>query len=85
MSSAGSALSFKPESSVAKALAWNETAVTLDLDSKSANSWVVLPSNSPVCIVSVLDAGRSPVDRLCADDIGTCVGITRCVSEDEGT
>jgi hypothetical protein len=83
--SSGSALSFKPESSVAEAPACNETAVTPDLDSKSPNSWVVLPSNSPVRVTSVLDAGRSPVDRLCADDIGSCVDITRCVSEDEGT
>jgi len=85
ISSVGSVLSFKPKSSVPEASACNETAVMLDLDSKSGKSCVVLWSSTAVLVASVLDAGRSPVDRLCTDDIGPCVSMTGCASEDCGT
>ncbi len=82
ISSVGSVLSFKPESSVPEVSACNETAVRLDLDSKSTESCDSLRSSS---VVSVPDAGGSPVIRPCVDDFGSCVGVTGCASEDCGT
>jgi hypothetical protein len=82
MSSVGSVLSFKAQSSAPEVSTCNETAVTLDLDSKSVTSCVVLLTSTPVLVASVLNAGRSLVDRLCADDIGSWVGLTWCASED---
>jgi hypothetical protein len=82
ISSAGSVLSFKPEFLVPKVSACNETAVRLDLDSKSTESCDSLRSST---IASVPEAGESPVIRLCADEFGPCVGVTGRVSEDCGT
>lgn len=85
ISSVGSVLSLKPEISVPEVSACNETAVILDLDSKSTRSCDSLRSSTPVLVASALDAGRSPVDRDCVDNFGACVGMTGCVSEDCGT
>jgi hypothetical protein len=82
ISSAGSVLSFKPEISVPEVSACNETAVRLDLDSKSTESCDSLRSST---IASVPDAGESPVIRLCVNEFGPCVGVTGRVSEDCGT
>jgi hypothetical protein len=57
----------------------------LDLDSKSTRSCDSLWSSTPALMASVLDAGRSLVDRDCVDDFGPYVGMTGCVSEDCGT
>jgi hypothetical protein len=82
ISSAGSVLSFKPESSVPEVSACNETAVRLDLDSKSTESCDSFRSST---VASVPDAGESPVNRLCVDDFGSSVGVSGRVSEDGGT
>jgi hypothetical protein len=82
MSSVGSALSFKPQSSAPEVSACNETAVTLDLDSKSVTSCVVLLTSKLVLVTSEVDAGRSLVDRLCGDDIGPWVELTCSASKD---
>lgn len=74
-------VSFNPENSVAEASAFNETAVMLDLDSKSVKSCDALPSDTLVLVV-VVYSGKSPVDRLCAGDIGPCMGMTVYASED---
>jgi len=82
ISSVGSALSFKPESSVPEVSACNETAVRLDLDSKSTESCNSLRSST---VASVPDAGEPPVIRPGVDDFGPCVGVTGRVSKDCGT
>jgi hypothetical protein len=81
ISSAGSVLSFKPESSVPEVSACNETAVRLDLDSRSTEPCDSLGSST---VASVPDAGESTVIRLCVHDFGPCVSVTGHVSEDSG-
>jgi hypothetical protein len=79
ISSVGSVLSW---SSVPEVSACSETAVMLDLDPKSTESCDSLRSSTPVLVASVLDAGRSPVDRDCVDNFGPFTGVTGGVSED---